>query len=480
MLNVLGKLQKTCSGVRRRELLQVGGIGLLGLQVPTLLALEEQKNIALKPKAKSVIFLFLFGGPSQLETFDMKPNAPEKIRGPFKPISSRTSGLRLAEHLPKTAMVSDKFCAIRTVTHNYNDHSGAGHYIQTGHRWQIPIRGGFSATDQDWPSMGSIVDYLKTDRVNHHEKRLPNYVVLPNWLGALQEKGQYRRPGQYGGWLGKGFDPLNTNITKRDLTDNPYWRDCTDAELHFAIQGLLSPQEMTLDRLSHRRSLLEQFDSHRANLHQNRSSESWYHFRFRALDLVTSDQTRTALDIQQEPASLRDQYGRHLYGQSCLMARRLIEAGVRFVTVHYDCVDGYSWDSHRSSHHLKNYLIPTLDDALSALLEDLQVRGLLEETLVVAMGEMGRTPQANAGWGRGHWSTVFPAVLAGGGVRGGIAYGNTDADAAYPTDHPVTPEDLAATVYWALGIDPNTRISDRNGRPVPIQDGGKPLVDLFG
>ena len=162
------------------------------------------------------------------------------------------------------------------------------------------------------------------------------------------------------------------------------------------------------------------------------------------------------------------------------MARRLIEAGVRFVTVHYDCVDGYSWDSHRSSHHLKNYLIPTLDDALSALLEDLQVRGLLDETLVVAMGEMGRTPQANSGWGRGHWSTVFPAVLAGGGVRGGIAYGNTDADAAYPTDHPVTPEDLAATVYWALGIDPNTRISDRNGRPVPIQDGGKPLVDLFG
>ena len=153
MRNVLGKLQQSGAGVRRSELLQVGWMGLLGLQVPTLLALEEQKNIALKPKAKSVIFLFLFGGPSQLETFDMKPNAPEKIRGPFKPISSRTSGLRLAEHLPKTAMVSDKFCAIRTVTHNYNDHSGAGHYIQTGHRWQIPIRGGFSATDQDVPSM---------------------------------------------------------------------------------------------------------------------------------------------------------------------------------------------------------------------------------------------------------------------------------------------------------------------------------------
>ena len=479
MLNVLGRPHLTCEGLGRRQLLQAGGVGLFGLNLPKLLAAESSKQRT-NGRAKSVIFLFLFGGPSQLETFDLKPKAPAKIRGPFKPIASRTPGLQICEHLPRTAQVSDKFCVVKSMTHSYNDHSGAGHYIQTGHRWQIPIRGGFSATPNDWPSMGSVVEYVSQHDGSSKQRDLPNYVVLPNWLGSLQEKGQYRRPGEYAGWLGRGYDPLTTNIRKKNLKDNPYWRDCNDEELKFEIQGLAQGKELTLDRLKRRRSLLEQFDgAHRRN-ELSRAAAGYDHFRQRALDLVTSDRTRRALDIRHEQAKLRDRYGRHLYGQSCLMARRLIEAGVRFVTVHYDCVDGYSWDSHRSSHHLQNFLIPTLDQALAALLTDLDERGMLDETLVVAVGEMGRTPKANSKWGRGHWSTLFPAVLAGAGIRGGTIYGETDRDAAYAVDKPTSPEDLAKTIYHALGIDPDLRVKDAEGRPTHLVDGGQPILGLFG
>jgi uncharacterized protein (DUF1501 family) len=196
--------------------------------------------------------------------------------------------------------------------------------------------------------------------------------------------------------------------------------------------------------------------------------------------LVSSPHARTALDIRREPAAIRDRYGRHLFGQSVLMARRLVEAGVRFVTVHYDCVDGYSWDSHRNSDDVRHRLLPTFDQAYSALVEDLDRRGLLEETLVVALGEMGRTPKPNATWGRGHWSQLFPALLAGGGIRGGTVYGASDRQAAEVVDAPTSPEDLAATIYDALGIDPDLQLSDAEGRPIPIVSGGRPLRQLFG
>jgi hypothetical protein len=479
MLTVLGRAQTTCEGLTRRRLLEAGGAGLFGLSLPKLLAAEADSPFT-NGRAKSVIFLFLFGGPSQLETFDLKPAAPAKIRGPFKPIASRTPGLQICEHLPRSAQVSDKFCVVKTMTHSYNDHSGAGHYLQTGHRWDVPIGGGFSARTKDWPSMGSVVEYLSQRTAEGRLRDLPSYTVLPNWLGSLQEKGQYRRPGEYAGWLGRGYDPLTTNIQKKSVTDNPYWRNCSDDELKFDIQGLVNSGEMTLDRLSRRRSLLEQFDVQQRSTGQSKSLDNYSRFQQRALDLVSSDKTRQALDICREPAALRDKYGRHLYGQSCLMARRLVEAGVRFVTVHYDCVDGYSWDSHRSSHHLEQHLIPTFDQALAALLSDLDERGLLDETLVVATGEMGRTPKANGKWGRGHWSTLFPAVLAGAGIRGGTVYGVTDRDAAYPIEKPTSPEDLAATIYHALGIDPELRVHDAQDRPTQIVEDGLPLTDIFG
>lgn len=473
MLTILGSPRQTCGGPTRRTLLQAGGAGLLGLSLPQLLAAEAAGTVAESPRAKSVIFLMLFGGPSQLETFDLKPDAPDAIRGPFRPIASRTPELLIGEHLPRTADVSDRFCVLRTMSHSFNDHSGGGHYLQTGKRWHVPIGGGFSPTPKDWPSMGSIVEYLNQQQ-HGLTQPLPAYMIVPNSLGRLQQAGQYPRPGEHAGWLGRRYNPLTTQVDKRSLDDNPYWRDCTDEELTFQIAGLAGGDGITLDRLQTRQSLLAQFDAQRRT-----ASATYDSFQQRALALVTSEQTRTALDIRREPAELRDRYGRHLFGQSCLMARRLVEAGVRFVTVHYDCIDGYSWDSHRNSDDVKRHLLPTFDQAYAALLTDLVERGLLEETLVVATGEMGRTPKANANWGRDHWSTLFSSVLAGGGVIGGRVLGRTDKDAAFALDDPVSPEDLAATIYHALGIEPELRVANAENRPTSIVEGGEPVMALW-
>lgn len=479
MLSIVGCNTRVCEGVSRRRVLQAGGAGLLGLSLPRVLAAEAAAPPH-KSAARSVIFLLLFGGPSQLETFDLKPDAPSNIRGPFKPIPCRTPGLLISETLPRLAAISDRYTVIRTMTHDFNDHSGGGHYIQTGHRWHVPVGGGFSPTPQDWPSIGSVTEYCAQQEAGASFRDLPAYVVLPNSLGRLQEKGQYPRPGEHAGWLGAAYNPLTTRVDKRNLQDNPYWRDCTDEELTFQLQGLSTAAEVAPGRVRARRSLLEQFDEHQRVLDTVPGVESFDRFRRRALALVASDRTRRALNLRAEPDSVRDRYGRHLFGQSVLMARRLVEAGVRFVTVHYDCVDGYSWDSHVHSDDVKNHLMPTTDQAISALLLDLEERGLLDETLVVALGEMGRTPKANARWGRDHWSTLFPALVAGGGIRRGGLYGASDAEAAFVKEDPVRPEDLAATLYWALGIDPELTVPDREGRPTPLIDGGKPLHALFG
>ena len=478
-------LRLSQSAFSRRSLVEAAGAGLFGLSLPRLL--EAETSTAAHPaRAKSVIFLLLFGGPSQLETFDLKPNAPTKIRGPFSPTPCKTPGLLISDQLPRLAGCSDKFCVVRSMTHPYNDHSGAGHYIQTGRKWNIPIGGGFNALPSDWPSIGSVVEYLSQHQPQALGEKaangqLPAYVVTPNFLGRLQDYSiQLRRPGEYAGWLGRGYDPLTTTIDKRDKKDNPYFRDCTDEELHYQIQGLALPAELTVDRVAGRQSLAQQLDEQLRSLDKSPSLAALDSFQSRAFRLATSSETRQALDIRQEPADLRDKYGRNLFGQSVLLARRLVEAGVRYVTVHFDAVDGYSWDSHVHSDDVKKHLLPALDNALASLVEDLSSRGLLDETLVVCLGEMGRTPQATDRWGRQHWSTLFPAVLAGGGIRGGIVYGGSDKDAAYPIDHPTKPEDLAATIYHALGIDHHLQLADATGRPVTIVEGGRPLVDLFG
>jgi hypothetical protein len=445
------------------------------MSLPRLLD-AESSGAARRPRARSVIFLFLYGGPSQLETFDLKPEAPDAIRGPFRPIACRTPGLLISEHLPRTAVVSDRFCVVRTMSHPYNDHSSAGHYLQTGHPWHVPIGGGFNATPDDWPATGCVASASLRKSAG---EVLPRYVVLPNSLGRLQEGLVLRRPGEHAGWLGPRYEPVITAIDKRSPTDNPYWRDCTDSELRFQIQGLAQSKDLVLDRLNRRRSLVEQFDHFCRRVDRSRALDGYDESERRALALVTSDRVRSAFDIRRERQATRDRYGRHLFGQSTLMARRLVEAGARFVTVHYDSVDGYSWDSHLNSQDVKQHLLPTFDQAYSALLADLDERGLLKETLVVALGEMGRTPRATANWGRQHWSTLFPAVLAGAGIRGGSTYGASDAHAAYPLERPTRPEDLAATILFALGIDPETRLQNAQGRPVPAVENGQ-VIEVFG
>ncbi len=482
MLSIQGRPQRVCSGLSRREILQAAGAGLFGTSLTRLLAAEEA-GLVTNPRAKSVLFLFLFGGPSQLETFDMKPEAPQEIRGPYRPTASRTPGLLMSEKLPQLAGLSDKFAVLRTLTHGHNDHN-ACHYIQTGHPLPPAPRGAamVDATEKDWPAMGSVVEYLDQQadagRPAHERRDFPSYVYLPNPLGHIQG---YDRSGQYAGWLGQSYDALATRIRKRDKDDNPYFRDCDEAELDFRVQGCEARDALTLDRLAGRVSLLDQFDTARRALDRARSVQDYDRLRARAVDLVTSEKMRAAFDIRRESAALRDRYGRHLFGQSALMGRRMLEAGARFVTVLWDCPDGYSWDSHRNSDDVGKYLLPGLDQTFSALLEDLAARGMLDETLVVCVGEMGRTPKPDtAQWGRGHWSYCFPAVLAGAGIRGGITYGRSDAQAAYPTEHPVSPEQLAATIFHALGIAPETRLHDAFGRPVPVIEAARPLVELFG
>lgn len=476
MLSIYGLPRTVCNGFTRRQVLSAGS-GLFGLSLPQLLA---ARTISQPPaKAKSVIFMLLFGGPSQLETFDLKPQAPEQIRGPFRPIASRTPDLLISEYLPRLAACSDKYCVVRNFSHSFNDHSGGGHYLQTGKRWHVPVGGGFSPTPKDWPSLGSVVEYSDQQRLGLTAE-LPSYMVLPNSLGALQEKGQYPRPGEHAGWLGPRYNPLTTSIQKRSIEDNPYWRDCTDDELAFQIADLKSPADVTDARMQRRRSLLQQFDVQVQALQQSGRPDGFDAFRQRAFSLMTSPRTRAALNIREESEALRDRYGRHLFGQSALMARRLVEAGVRYVTVHYDCVDGYSWDSHRNSDDVRRHLLPTFDQACSALLADLDDRGLLSETLVIAVGEMGRTPKANPQWGRDHWSTLFSGLIAGAGIPGGTLHGASDKDAAWPLDTPVRPEDLAATVYYALGIDPELRVLNAENRPVPVVDDGFPVTSLWG
>jgi uncharacterized protein (DUF1501 family) len=473
MLTILSEARRVCSGMTRRELLRAGGTGLFGVSFSRVLEAEAAVS-ARMARARSVLFLFLFGGPSQLETFDLKPDAPSGIRGPFRPIASRTPGLRICEHLPRLAQMSDQFSVLTTLTHGHNDHN-ACHYIQTGHPMPPAPRGaaGVDATDKDWPSVGSVIEYLDQ---RQGRRDFPSFVYLPNRLGHIQG---YDRSGQYGGWLGRTYNPLATEIRKRDGRDNPYFRPCGDAELDFRVQGLAVDPQLTLDRLDRRRTLLQQLEARRPAL---LAATATTHDRIhqRALDLVTSEKMRGALDIRREPAPLRDRYGRHLFGQAALMGRRMIEAGARFVTVLWDAPDGYSWDSHITCKDLQNYLLPGLDQSLSALLADMKDRGLLEETLVVCVGEIGRTPRGTAQWGRGHWSYCFPAVLAGAGVRGGTVYGRSDKDAAFPAELPISPEDVACTIFDALGIDPHGFIQDKQNRPVPLVEGGRPLRELFG
>ena len=485
MLTVLGNTRRTCDGVNRRELLQIGGAGMLGMSLPTLWAAESAAS-PLAARAKSVLFVFLYGGPSQLETFDMKPDAPSTIRGPFRPIASRTPGLRICEHLPRIAERSNQYCVVRTVNHPQNDHNGT-HFIQTGRPLPPANRGAdnVNAADNDWPAFGSVISHLDARAAHRAARPFPSYVYLPRLLGHFAG---YDINGQYAGWLGKAYNPMATQIQKRGAADNPYFRDCTDEELDFRLSGLEPQPGITLDRLEQRQSLLAQLNAERRRLDQHAAVHSYTELQQRAVSMLSSREIAEAFDIRREKPELRDRYGRNLFGQSLLMGRRMIEGGARFVTVAWDlAVRGDvcgSWDMHSCLERvMKDHLLPGLDRGFSALLDDMQDRGLLDETLVFVAGEMGRTPTfQNRGTqdGRDHWTYCFPCLFAGAGVRGGITYGQSDKDAAYPISHAVSPADLAATIYESLGISPELRIPDTEGRPVPLVENGCALREIFG
>ena len=450
------------SHLSRRSLLKVGAAGFAGLNLTTLLRAGQGSTIA--PKAKHVIFLHQFGGPSHIDTFDMKPDAAEKIRGDFHPIASRIPGVTACEHLPRFASVLDRFAQIRSVNHNMRNHNSATFYSLTGHTPPLDdIR--LRDTLELYPAYGSTVAKFKPVT----DPAIPTSVSYPFVLrdGSVT-------PGQTGSFLGKSYDPFFIG------------QDPNSA--NFRLPELSLPADTTMARLGDRRELLRTIDRQSELLETSATARGIDAFYDRALTMLASPQVKRAFDLSKEDAKLRDRYGRSTYGQGCLLARRLVESGVRFVTVYFSenigGAAGGGWDTHGDNcNRLKNRLLPITDQTVPTLIEDLEVRGLLDETLVVWMGEFGRTPRITntkqfGPDGRDHWPRCYTVLMAGGGVRGGAVYGASDRIGAFPALDPVTPDDIAATMYWALGIDPEAEFQDTLGRPLPIA-AGKPITAIF-
>ncbi|HEX7377645.1 MAG TPA: DUF1501 domain-containing protein [Pirellulales bacterium] len=430
----------------RRALLQIGAMGLGGLSLPRYLHAEAAGKIA-AAKAKSCILLFQFGGPSHLDTFDPKPDAPAEIRGEFATIATRTPGLAFCEHLPKLAALSDRFALVRSVHHNRGAHNPGAYYSLTG-REPLSNLVTANAAATDFPSPGAVIDYLRRDP---HD--VPTAVSLPTMIAD----GPFRTPGEFAGFLGKLHDPLF-------ITQNP-------ADPKFSVDQLTLPDGVSQERLRSRRETLGRLAATAQLGGQFAAVRDMAAYQQRAFDLLTAPATRRALAIHEEDAATRDRYGRHSYGQSVLLARRLVESGVLFVTVYYSAGIG-GWDTHKDNFKtLKESRLPHTDTAVSALLEDLALRGLLDETLVLWTGDFGRTPKINKDAGRDHWPPCQTVLLAGGGVRGGALVGSSDKTGAYPLSDPKKPDDIMATIYHLLGFDPRTVIHDQLRRPVPIADG---------
>lgn len=443
-------------------MLRVGGAGMLGLTMPRLMRGAE-RSVAIKPRAKSVIFLFQWGGPSQLDTFDMKPRAPETVRSPYRPIASNVPGIEVCELLPEMAKRMHHTTLIRSMTHNMKNHASAGYYALSGHEPPSDDQRLRDSLDL-YPAYGSVVDHLTPN-----DNGMPTFVAYPHVIrdGSVV-------PAQHASFLGKRHDPL---LFLEDPNDP-----------NFQLPELSLPRGLSVDRLQRRREMQKLIDQQSRLLEYSGEVRGFDDYYERAISMLTSDRVRNAFDLSAEKPSLRDRYGRTSYGQSCLMARRLVESGVKFVTVYFsDSIGGRrvnqgGWDTHgfdntRMYKIVDKYHLPITDQTLPALLDDLEDRGLLDETLVVWMGEFGRTPEINKNLSRDHWPQCYTALLAGAGVKRGYVYGESDEHAKFPAADPVRPEDLAATIFQILGIDPNTEIYDRNDRPLII--GGETIHDVL-
>ncbi len=448
----------------RRSLLKVGAAGFAGLNLPALLRAAEASD--LQQRAKHVIFLHQWGGPSHLDTFDMKPEAPSATRSEFKAVQSSDPSLRLTEHLPRFAKVLGKFAQIRSVHHRMGNHASAGYYSLTGHAPPTDDQR-LRDTLELYPGYGSVAAKFRPS----DDPAIPSYASYPYRIadGSVV-------PGQGASFIGKAYDPFFVN-------KNPNAAD-------FRLPELSLPASMPIDRLDDRRGLLARIDAQNASLRQTAIARGIDTFYDRALTMLASPRVKAAFDLSKEPASVRDAYGRTPYGQGCLLARRLVEAGTRFVTVYFSETIGMGvgsggWDTHGNNFNdLKGRLLPITDHAVPTLVEDLESRGLLDETLIVWMGEFGRSPKiglsANATTpGRDHWPKCYTVLMAGGGIRGGAVHGSSDRMGAYPATDPVQPDDVAATIFHALGIDPATEVIDTLGRPLPIA-AGSAITGIFG
>lgn len=455
----------------RREILRAGGLSLFGLSLPGLLRAADQGMVRRPGRAKSVVLFNLLGGPSHMDMFDMKPLAPAEVRGEFRPIETSLPGLQICEHLPNTAKWMHKASLIRTVSHNHNSHNPLP--IMTGYTEGNPAA--LVPDPKDPPDVGALCQYLGLGPAD-----VPGAVCLPCYPGWGEG---HRRPGPYGGLLGSQYDPLFA-LCKPTFAREPkanYYDPVMPMGEPY-LPGLDHEPAMTVERFSGRRSLLAQLDEAFKNSSRAASQSRYDKFQRRASDLLTSGKTRDAFDLSREPERVRDRYGRNLYGASLLIARRLVEAGVPFVSVHQEIFKhyGHAYDTHENNFSmLKSHNLPILDQVYPALIQDLDERGLLESTLVIVMGEMGRSPRINAKAGREHWPQCGFCLLTGGGVKAGTVHGSTDAQAGYPVDHPVHPADLIATIYHLLGIDWQLTVPDRLGRPVPIARGGEPVAGVL-
>jgi hypothetical protein len=478
MITVLGSPRRSCDGLTRREALRVGALSLLGgyFNLPSLLAMEASGSPHVRPgRARNVILLYLQGGPATQDMFDLKPNAPSGIRSEFRPIATTAPGLTVCEYLPRTARWMHRAVVVRTVHHSGGCHNNLPMY--TG--YDVPPPDIDSSRPTDPPSMGSVCAYLNRDEPG----RVPPYVFLPCPLGWGEFK---KKPGPHGGFLGQQYDPFTTECTASIDHTTDTITDMQVVRGEPILPGIDLPAGMTLDALAGRRGLLGQLDDQRRDLDETAAVRHFTDRQRRAFDLLTSAPLRAAFDLRQEPDRVRDRYGRTLFGSGTLLARRLVERGARFVNVSWDnfrerfWATNQVWDTHeRNFPILRENHLPQLDWTYSALLEDLDQRGLLDETLVVMMGEMGRTPRVNAAGGRDHWTFCYSVVLAGAGLRGGSAYGESDAHAAYVRDRPAHIRDLCATIYHCLGIDPEMPVYDQGRRPIPVAHGGRPLTDVL-
>jgi len=495
MLRVLGSTKRLCNGLTRRDLLQVGGLSLFGLGVSDALRLADvQANPPVAKsfgRAKACILLYLYGSPSQLETFDMKPNAPPEIRGEFKPIPSTIPGLPVCELLPNLSKTMHLTTVLRSLTHPHPIHGVA--YATTGIP-TIDVAMELSPRDgKHWPFIGSAIDFVT--RPNAKRGDVPTNIALP-WPMSTRRVGEVPRAGPYAAFLGSAYNPVWTEFRgeatkkfRKTLTDKvyddgePYVGVDPNGRFELATATEL-PAEMTIDRLDRRRTLLTQLDDARRDLERSDAGAARDRFRSMAYDLIGSEKVRVALDIQREPRSVRESYGMTLFGQASLAARRLVEAGSKFVTVFWDeyGLAGSGWDTHWDHYNrMKNELCPGFDAGMAGLLRDLDARGMLDETLVVCLSEHGRTPKITTGQGGGrdHWSQCYSAVMAGGGVGRGRVIGRSDKIAGTVAERPISPKDVLATVYHVLGIDPETMLRDRTGRPLPLVQDASVLTDAL-